>query len=114
MWPGLTAVHGALTDHFLLGLAGPVQQLHIAGCYMDRWMFRTVLLVTRPLYVYFSGFDVNLFAEGALNKLMRGPLVTPVRCFDIMVAFGCVLQPEQVDVPAALVSARAPLHIRHN
>lgn len=114
VWPGLTAVHGALTDHFLLGLAGPVEQLHIAGCYMDRWMFRTVLLVTRPLYVYFSGFDVNLFAEGALNKLMRGPLVTPVRCFDIMVAFGCVLQPEQVDVPAALVSARAPLHIRHN
>lgn len=111
VWPALTAVHGALTDHFLLGLAGPVEQLHVAGCYMDRWMFRTVLLVTRPLYVYFSGFDVNLFEGGAFNKLMRGPLLAPVRCFDIMVAFGSVLQPEQVDVPAALVSACAPLGI---
>ncbi|OJT14645.1 hypothetical protein TRAPUB_8803 [Trametes pubescens] len=108
-WPSLKAVHGALTEHFLLGLACPVEQVHIDGPYMNAMMFHSMLADTRPKYVYFHAFDVDMFEDGEFDELMSGPLLAPVRCFDIMVAFGGVLQPEQVDVPAALVSCPAAL-----
>ncbi|EIW62398.1 uncharacterized protein TRAVEDRAFT_27712 [Trametes versicolor FP-101664 SS1] len=101
-WTALKAVHGALTDHFLLGLSCPVEQLHIDGPYMNTMMFHAVLATTRPKYVYFHAFDVEMFENGEFDELMSGPLLGPVRCFDIMVAFGGVILPEQVDVPASL------------
>ncbi|KAL1937317.1 hypothetical protein VTO73DRAFT_13830 [Trametes versicolor] len=101
-WPALRVVHGALVDHFLLGLARPVEQVHIEGCYMNIIMFRAVVRATRPAYVNLDAFDVDLFRDGAFALLMRGPLLAPVRCFEIMVAFGGVVEPAQVDVPNAL------------
>ncbi|KAI0655352.1 hypothetical protein C8Q70DRAFT_923853 [Cubamyces menziesii] len=101
-WERLTAVHGTLIDHFLLGLLCEVEQVHINGNFMDKRMFRSVLSTTRPKYVNFQGFDVDLFFEGEFRRLMRGPLLAPVRCFEIMIFFGGMLQPEEVDVPKAL------------
>lgn len=112
-WPALRVVHGALVDHFLLGLARPVEQVHIEGCYMNIIMFRAVVKATRPAYVNLNAFDVDLFRDGAFALLMRGPLLAPVRCFEIMVAFGGVVEPAQVDVPNALVSTRALLRVKY-
>lgn len=104
VWAGVEEVHGTLIDHFLLGLRGPVERVHVTGGYMDKRMWRLVLLACKPAYVNFQGFDVDLFYGGGFKRLMRGNLLEPVRCFEIMVFFGGMIEPENVDAPEALVS----------
>lgn len=108
-WASLQTVHGTLSDHFLLGLVCPIAQLHIKGPLMDKRFFRCVIAATRPTYVRFNGFDVDLlFADGGLKRLLRGHLLEPVRALEIMLVPGGFLEPDQVDMPAALVSAYVP------
>lgn len=109
-WTSLQTVHGTLTDHFLLGLVCPVAQLHIAGPLMDKRFFRCVLATTRPPYVRFNGFDVDVFThDSGFTRLLRGYLLEPVRAFEILLVPGSVLEPEEVAMAKALVGTRLSL-----
>ncbi|KAI0365466.1 hypothetical protein BV20DRAFT_954278 [Pilatotrama ljubarskyi] len=101
-WKSLKEVHGTLIDHFLLAALCPVEQLHIRGPFMDTRMFRSVLLTTTPAYVNFDAFDVDLFYEADFKRLMRGHFVQPIRCFEITLMLGGILEPKDVSMPRAL------------
>ncbi|KAI0352432.1 hypothetical protein OH77DRAFT_1497914 [Trametes cingulata] len=101
-WKSLKAVYGTLIDHFLLAALCPVERLHIKGPFMDTRMFRSVLLTTTPAYVDFDGFDLDLFYDADFKRITRGHFVQSIRCLEMTLMLGGLLEPEDVRIPGAL------------
>ncbi|KAI0751911.1 hypothetical protein C8Q80DRAFT_1098427 [Daedaleopsis nitida] len=97
-WKSLDRCLGRLIDHFLLAVQCHVKALTIRGNGMEPRMLRDVLGQTKPLHLSFEGFEANLFDSG-FRRVMRRPYAAQLRCMELVLVVGAVLEPENVDVP---------------